>query len=234
MAAITPWNAPLVLLCYKVGRRARRRLHRRLEAGAGDADGRVHPGRVHRGCGPAAGRLQRRSGRARGRRLPHPPSRHRQDRLHGQHRGGAQDRSRRRRAARPREPRARRQVGARSSSTTPRSSDVLASLVPFSMPITGQVCFSLTRVLVPKQRKAELLDAYVDAVGGVNVGDPVRARDADGAADDGAAARARAGLHRERHRRGREARPRRRPAEGPADAATSSSRRCSTTSSRAW
>jgi aldehyde dehydrogenase (NAD+) len=50
--------------------------------------------------------------------------------------------------------------------------DVLASLVPFSMPITGQVCFSLTRVLVPKQRKAELLDAYVDAVGGVNVGDP--------------------------------------------------------------
>ncbi len=50
--------------------------------------------------------------------------------------------------------------------------DVLASLVPFSMPITGQVCFSLTRILVSKERKAELLDAYVDAVGSVNVGDP--------------------------------------------------------------
>jgi aldehyde dehydrogenase (NAD+) len=50
--------------------------------------------------------------------------------------------------------------------------DVLASLVPFSMPITGQVCFSLTRVLVPERRKAELLEAYVDAVRGVRVGDP--------------------------------------------------------------
>ena len=50
--------------------------------------------------------------------------------------------------------------------------DVLASLVPFSMPITGQVCFSLTRVLVPRGRKAELLDAYVEAVRQVKVGDP--------------------------------------------------------------
>ena len=50
--------------------------------------------------------------------------------------------------------------------------DVLASLVPFSMPITGQVCFSLTRVLVPKGRKTELLDAYVEAVRQVKVGDP--------------------------------------------------------------
>ena len=31
---------------------------------------------------------------------------------------------------------------------------VLQSLVPYSMPITGQVCFSLTRVLVPEKRKA--------------------------------------------------------------------------------
>jgi acyl-CoA reductase-like NAD-dependent aldehyde dehydrogenase len=40
------------------------------------------------------------------------------------------------------------------------------------MPITGQVCFSLTRVLVPEKRKAELLDAYVGAVKTVKVGDP--------------------------------------------------------------
>jgi aldehyde dehydrogenase (NAD+) len=49
---------------------------------------------------------------------------------------------------------------------------VLQSLVPYSMPITGQVCFSLTRVLVPEKRKAELLDAYVGAVKTVKVGDP--------------------------------------------------------------
>jgi len=49
---------------------------------------------------------------------------------------------------------------------------VLQSLVPFSMPITGQVCFSLTRVLVPKSRAAEIRDAYVAAVSKVKVGDP--------------------------------------------------------------
>jgi aldehyde dehydrogenase (NAD+) len=50
--------------------------------------------------------------------------------------------------------------------------DVLPSLVPYSMPITGQVCFSLTRVLVPKSRAREVLDAYVGAVQGTKVGDP--------------------------------------------------------------
>jgi aldehyde dehydrogenase (NAD+) len=49
---------------------------------------------------------------------------------------------------------------------------VLESLVPFSMPITGQVCFSLTRVLVPKSRASEIRDAYVGAIGKVKVGDP--------------------------------------------------------------
>jgi acyl-CoA reductase-like NAD-dependent aldehyde dehydrogenase len=49
---------------------------------------------------------------------------------------------------------------------------VLQSLVPFSMPITGQVCFSLTRVLAPESRKQEILDAYVGAVQTVKVGDP--------------------------------------------------------------
>ena len=51
-------------------------------------------------------------------------------------------------------------------------SNVLQSLVPYSMPITGQVCFSLTRVLAPKSRKQEVLDAYVGAVQQVKVGDP--------------------------------------------------------------
>jgi aldehyde dehydrogenase (NAD+) len=52
---------------------------------------------------------------------------------------------------------------------------VLQSLVPFSMPITGQVCFSLTRVLVPKSRATEIRDAYVSAVSTVKVGDPFEA-----------------------------------------------------------
>jgi acyl-CoA reductase-like NAD-dependent aldehyde dehydrogenase len=51
-------------------------------------------------------------------------------------------------------------------------SHVFKSLIPYSMPITGQVCFSLTRILVPKSRKAEILDAYVAAVKGHKVGDP--------------------------------------------------------------
>ncbi len=48
----------------------------------------------------------------------------------------------------------------------------LQSLVPFSMPITGQVCFSLTRVLVPRSRTTEIRDAYVAAIRNVKVGDP--------------------------------------------------------------
>ncbi len=54
-------------------------------------------------------------------------------------------------------------------------SQVLPSLVPYSMPITGQVCFSLTRVLVPSKRKDEMVDAYRDAVSKVKVGDPFAA-----------------------------------------------------------
>ncbi|HET9215377.1 MAG TPA: aldehyde dehydrogenase [Terriglobia bacterium] len=52
---------------------------------------------------------------------------------------------------------------------------VLQSLVPFSMPITGQVCFSLTRVLVPRSRATEIRDAYIAAVRKVKVGDPFEA-----------------------------------------------------------
>jgi len=43
------------------------------------------------------------------------------------------------------------------------------------MPITGQVCFALTRVLVPRSRKAEIVDAYTSAVSRVKVGDPFQA-----------------------------------------------------------
>jgi acyl-CoA reductase-like NAD-dependent aldehyde dehydrogenase/thiamine pyrophosphate-dependent acetolactate synthase large subunit-like protein len=48
----------------------------------------------------------------------------------------------------------------------------LPTLMIYTMPITGQVCFSLTRVLVPEARKQEFLDLYLGAVAGIKVGDP--------------------------------------------------------------
>jgi aldehyde dehydrogenase (NAD+) len=70
------------------------------------------------------------------------------------------------------------ELGGKSAALVMEDADlskVLPSLVPFSMPITGQVCFSLTRVLVPESRKQEVLDAYVGAIKGVKVGDPMDA-----------------------------------------------------------
>ncbi|MCC4616112.1 aldehyde dehydrogenase [Xanthomonas campestris pv. asclepiadis] len=52
---------------------------------------------------------------------------------------------------------------------------VLPSLVPYSMPITGQVCFALTRVLVPAPRRDEILQAYCAAIGALKLGDPFAA-----------------------------------------------------------
>ncbi len=70
------------------------------------------------------------------------------------------------------------ELGGKSAAIVLEDADlgrVLQSLVPFSMPITGQVCFSLTRVLVPQSRAREVLDAYVTAVHGMKVGDPFEA-----------------------------------------------------------
>lgn len=48
----------------------------------------------------------------------------------------------------------------------------LPSIMVYSMPITGQVCFSLTRLLVPNSRKQEFLDLFLPAVRSLKVGDP--------------------------------------------------------------
>lgn len=48
----------------------------------------------------------------------------------------------------------------------------LPSLMMYTMPITGQVCFSLTRILVPERRETEFLDLYLGAVSNITVGDP--------------------------------------------------------------
>jgi aldehyde dehydrogenase (NAD+) len=67
------------------------------------------------------------------------------------------------------------ELGGKSAAIVMEDADIdqaLQSLAPFSMPITGQVCFSLTRVLVPRSRATEIRDAYVSAVSKVKVGDP--------------------------------------------------------------
>jgi acyl-CoA reductase-like NAD-dependent aldehyde dehydrogenase len=67
------------------------------------------------------------------------------------------------------------ELGGKSAAVVLPSANVpemLASLVPYSMPITGQVCFSLTRILVPRSREREIIEAYTAAVRQVRVGDP--------------------------------------------------------------
>jgi aldehyde dehydrogenase (NAD+) len=50
--------------------------------------------------------------------------------------------------------------------------NAIGTIVPFAMPMTGQICFSLTRVLVSKKRHDEVVDAYSQAVKNIVVGDP--------------------------------------------------------------
>ena len=53
--------------------------------------------------------------------------------------------------------------------------NAIGTIVPFAMPMTGQICFSLTRVLVSKKRHDEVVDAYSEAVKKIAVGDPWKA-----------------------------------------------------------
>ena len=171
VAAITPWNAPLVLLCYKVAAALAAGctvvskpapetpidayiLAECLEA-AGIPPGVFNLVPAGREVGehlvrhPGIDKISFTGSTAAGRKI------------------GA--------IAAERLTRASFELGGKSAAIVlddARIDDVLKSLVPFSMPITGQVCFSLTRVLVPETRKQEVLDAYVSAVRQVKVGDP--------------------------------------------------------------
>jgi len=40
------------------------------------------------------------------------------------------------------------------------------------MPFSGQICFAQTRILVPRSREQEFVDAYSAVIGGLKVGDP--------------------------------------------------------------
>lgn len=174
VAAITPWNAPLVLLCYKVAAG--------LAAGctmvAKPAPETPMDAYLLAECIEAAGLPPGvfnvvPAGREIGDHLIRHPG---IDKISftgstaaGRHIGAV---------AAERMARASFELGGKSAAIVLEDADigaVLQSLVPFSMPITGQVCFSLTRVLAPESRKDEVLEAYVGAVQNVKVGDPQNA-----------------------------------------------------------
>jgi aldehyde dehydrogenase (NAD+) len=174
VAAITPWNAPLVLLCYKVAAG--------LAAGctivAKPAPETPADAYILAECIEAAGLPPGvfnlvPAGRESGDYLIRHPG---IDKISftgstaaGKHIAAV---------AAERLARTSFELGGKSAAIVLEDADVghvLKSLVPFSMPITGQVCFSLTRVLVPEARKKEVLDAYVGAVSTVKVGDPMDA-----------------------------------------------------------
>jgi acyl-CoA reductase-like NAD-dependent aldehyde dehydrogenase len=171
VAAITPWNAPLVLLCYKVAAA--------LAAGctvvSKPAPETPMDAYILAECLEAAGLPPGvfnviPAGREVGDHLVRHPG---IDKVAftGSTAGGRKVAA----AAAERFTRVSLELGGKSAAIVLDDApvaDVLASLVPFSMPITGQVCFALTRVLVPERRKAELLEAYVEAVRNVQVGDP--------------------------------------------------------------
>lgn len=48
----------------------------------------------------------------------------------------------------------------------------MAALAPFTMPFSGQICFAQTRILAPRARLAETVNAYVGIIGRLRVGDP--------------------------------------------------------------
>jgi len=171
VAAITPWNAPLVLLCYKAAAA--------LAAGctvvAKPSPETPIDAYILAECIEAAGLPPGvfnviPAGRETGDYLIRHPG---IDKISftgstaaGRHIAGV---------AAERLTRASFELGGKSAAIVLDDADVdhvLQSLVPYSMPITGQVCFSLTRVLVPESRKNDVLDAYVGAVKQVKVGDP--------------------------------------------------------------
>ena len=171
VAAVTPWNAPLVLLCYKVAAG--------LAAGctivAKPAPETPADAYILAECIEAAGLPPGvfnvvPAGRETGDYLIRHPG---IDKIAftGSTAAGKKIAA----AAAERLARTSFELGGKSAAVVLEDADVgqvLQSLVPFSMPITGQVCFSLTRVLVPESRHDEILDAYVGAVSHVKLGDP--------------------------------------------------------------
>lgn len=67
------------------------------------------------------------------------------------------------------------ELGGKSASILCEDADInawLGSISPFTMPFSGQVCFSHTRVLVPRSRHKEFVEAYKAGVESLKIGDP--------------------------------------------------------------
>lgn len=67
------------------------------------------------------------------------------------------------------------ELGGKSASIICDDADVAAwarDLVPFTIPFSGQICFSQTRILVPERRHNHVVDALASAVASMRVGDP--------------------------------------------------------------
>jgi len=173
-ACVTPWNAPLVLLVYKVAAG--------LAAGCAlvckpspetPIDAHILAECIHEAGLPRGVFNMLPAGREVGDYLIHHPG---VDKISftgstaaGKHIAGV---------AAKRLARVSLELGGKSAALILEDAEmdkVLPSLVPYSMPITGQVCFSLTRVLVPRSRKDEIVESYAQAVGKVKVGDPFHA-----------------------------------------------------------
>ena len=188
------------------------RLHRRPQAARGDAAVRLPAGggrsrrpACRRACStscPADREVERGAGQA-------PAGR--QDQLHGQHARGAPDRLAVRRADQALQPRARRQVRRdRAARCRPRRRRSRRSrrtrCATAARPASNQ-----TRVLAPRERYADVVDALAETIGAFPIGDPADPDVFDRPAGQRRAARSGSRATSPRPRRGRSARARRRP-----------------------
>ena len=171
VAAIVGWNGAPGLITTKVAPALLARLHGRRQGVARSAWSGLHHCRGVRGCRTAAGGSQHRHRGTRGVGAPGAPSRHRQGDLHRIYRDGAPDRRDLRRARGALHARTRRQV-ARGRARRLRRRSAAQSIASRATFQTGQVCYSLTRIIVSRHRHDALVAALSDHFRSVVVGDP--------------------------------------------------------------
>ena len=111
------------------------------------------------------------------------------------------------------------ELGGKSAAVILDDADIEAAARTLSQAecfLSGQVCSSLTRIVVSRGRgTTSCVEALAGTFSQVRVGDPFDRGQPDGAAGGGAAAGPGRGLHRQGHRRRRDPRHRRRSPEGP-------------------
>ena len=202
VGAITPWNYPLYQIAAQGGPGAGRRVHRRPQAQRGGADQRLHPGRDHRRGRPARRRVQpghRVSARWSARRIAAHPK---VDMVSftGSTRAGRRVMRAGRREHQAGLARARRQVGQHHARRRrPGRGRARPGCSPCYMN-SGQTCSALTRMLVPRDKLAEVEELAAGAAAGVRPRRPLRRGQAARAAGVGRPARPGPRLHQQGHR----------------------------------